>query len=141
MNDRPCERFLEGGEEMKLRVVHRVNRSIAQVSFGFLLYRSTDQMLVYDANLTSDELGIPELEAGTEVTVNFRFRANLTRGQYHMACHVFHNPTNSLVSRLVPAGHLAVHETRSYAGIANLELRGSVEAAACELPAAAASCG
>ena len=45
------------------------------------------------------ELRIAALRAGQEIVVDFHFRAHLTRGQYHLGCHVFdtahagHTPT------------------------------------------------
>ena len=117
------------GDELALRVNYRVKRPATQLSFGFSVLRSTDHMLVYDGNFLAEELGLGTLTEGATFTVEFKFRVNLTRGQYHLACHVFHNPTNSFVSRLSPAGMISVHETRSYCGIADLQVRPTVLAA------------
>ena len=73
-------------------------------------------LLVHHANYTPEELGIPALVPGTKFTVEYYFRANLTRGHYFLNCHVFHNPTQSFLSRFSPAGTFSVHEVADLAG-------------------------
>ena len=109
-------------------MTYKVNRPLADLSFGFHLLRSTDNLLVYDANFLDSELAIAGLEQNGQFVVEFKFRTNLTRGQYHLACHVFHNPTNSFVSRLSPIGMMTVRETRTFSGIADVALQARVVA-------------
>jgi energy-coupling factor transporter ATP-binding protein EcfA2 len=110
------------GTPLTLRVTYQAHRSLSDLSFGFHLLRSTDNLLVYDANFADWELALGALTPGGRFAIDFRFRANITRGQYHLACHVFHNPTNSFVSRLSPIGMLTVRENRTYSGIADVAL-------------------
>lgn len=110
------------GEPLTLRVHYRAHARVDNLMFGFLVYRSTDRLSVYDANWTSDELKLRTLEAGETFTIDFRFRAHLTRGQYHLGCHVFHYPTQSYTDRVVPTGILTVDETRTHNGIADLQV-------------------
>jgi hypothetical protein len=79
-------------------------------------------MAVYDANFSTDELRIGPLQAGQEIVVDFHFQAHLTRGQYHLGCHVFDTRTQKYTDRLVPTGILTVDETRTHSGIADLQV-------------------
>jgi hypothetical protein len=81
---------------------------------------------VYDANFSSAELGIPPLSAGEHVVVDFRFHSHLTRGQYHLACHVFDVATQEYTSRASPVGIFSVRENRTFAGIADLQVTSTV---------------
>ncbi len=110
------------GTPLTLSVGYRVNRPVSDVTFGLILYRTSDQFVVYDGNFTSKDLGIDGLPAGAQFGVDFHLRAHLLRGQYHFECHVHHNPTRRFLSRVGPVGSLTVHETRTYAGVADLEI-------------------
>ena len=110
------------GTPLLLRVHYAVNKPVKDFHLSFLLYRSTDGLRVYDGNLRCEELGLDRLEPGETFTVDFRFRAHLTRGQYHIGSFVVDNPTHTAISRLVPAGLFAVAETRTHSGVADIEL-------------------
>jgi lipopolysaccharide transport system ATP-binding protein len=118
---------LAPGTPLRLRVGYQVVEPVENVTLGFLLHRSTDLLVVHDANYTPEELGIPTLVPGNTFTVEYDFRANLTRGHYFLDCHVFHNPTQSFLSRLSPAGTFSVHETRTWAGVADLALTATAQ--------------
>jgi hypothetical protein len=92
------------------------------VTFGFLAYRSTDNLVVYDANVSSESLGIHLLEQGSEVALEFAFAANLTRGHYKLECHVYHNATQRYLLPHTRVAMFAVEETQTWAGIADLAL-------------------
>jgi homopolymeric O-antigen transport system ATP-binding protein len=111
---------------LTLQVTYCAREAVSDVTLGFLVHRSTDGLVVYDGNLRGDEIGLDHLSPGEKVTVEFFFRAHLTRGQYHLECHVLHNPTSRFLARLRPAGALTIDESRTYAGVADLELAGSV---------------
>jgi lipopolysaccharide transport system ATP-binding protein len=113
---------VDPGAMMTLRVTYHVNTPLDDLLFGFLAYRSTDRLVVYDANFSSAELGMPRLVAGERVSVDFRFSAHLTRGQYHLGCHVFDTKAQDYTSRVSPAGLFAIRESRTFAGIADLEV-------------------
>jgi ABC-type polysaccharide/polyol phosphate transport system ATPase subunit len=110
------------GTPLTLSVGYRVNRPISDITFGLILYRTSDQLVVYDGNFTSKELGLDGLPAGAQFGIDFHVRAHLLRGQYHFECHVHHNPTRRFLSRVGPVGSLTVHETRTYAGVADLDV-------------------
>jgi homopolymeric O-antigen transport system ATP-binding protein len=111
------------GAMLTLRVTYHVHKPISDYHLVFVLWRSTDGLKVYDGNLRSHELGLDSLTAGETFTIDFHFRAHLVRGQYHMGSFVYHNPTLSQISYLVPSGLFSIQETRTYGhGVADLEL-------------------
>jgi lipopolysaccharide transport system ATP-binding protein len=113
---------VQPGSRLTLRVTYAVREAVADLTLGFILYRSTDLLTVYDGNLGGSELGLEFLSPGEKITVEFGFRVHLTRGLYHLACHVLHNPTHQFLSRLCPASMFNVQETQTYGGVADLEL-------------------
>jgi hypothetical protein len=76
--------------------------------------------VVYDGNFYGEELHRTEIRKGEPMVVDFHFRANLTRGHYHLECHVQHTPTQRFIGRVRPAANLSVQETRTWAGVADL---------------------
>ena len=113
---------------MTLRVTYAARQRMSDLILGFLVHRSTDNTRVYDAHYSLAELGHPVLESGETIAVDFSFVAHLTRGQYHLECHVFHAPTQEFLARRRPAGILTVEERRTYAGIADLDVTAVVAA-------------
>jgi lipopolysaccharide transport system ATP-binding protein len=111
---------------LRLQVTYCAREAVTDVTLGFVVYRTTDGLVVYDGNLRGDEVGLDRLCPGEKVTVEFFFRAHLTRGQYHLECHVLHNPTSRFLGRLRPAGALTINESRTYAGVADLEVAGTI---------------
>ncbi len=130
----------EPGEMMTLRVSYAAHVPASDLLFGFLAYRSEDRLVVYDANFGTGELSLPPLQGGEEFVIDFQFRAHLTRGQYHLACHVFDSAAQEYTSRVSPAAVFTVRETRTYAGIADLEVRSRV-ASVCSCDATAIASG
>jgi hypothetical protein len=112
----------EPGADVTLRVAYRANRRLTDFHLGFLIYRSTDLLVVYDGNVTDHELGLASVDAGMEFTVDFHFTANLVRGQYHVECHVYNNATQEFLAKLSPAGLIRIEETRTFAGVADIAL-------------------
>ena len=114
------------GAKLTLRVSYHSRRPASDLTFGFLLYRSTDNLVIYDGNVRGSDIGVGSMPAGGSATIDFHFRPHLTRGQYHVECHVLHNPTQRFLCRLSPAATLTVRETTTFAGIADLELAAAV---------------
>ncbi|MGH7681891.1 MAG: ABC transporter ATP-binding protein [Candidatus Eiseniibacteriota bacterium] len=111
------------GALLTLRVTYRVHRETSNYHMSFILYRSTDGLKVYDGNVRSEELGLDVLKPGEEFAVDYKFRAHLVRGQYHIGTYVFDNRTFSQITYLVPAGLFAVQESRTYgSGVADVGL-------------------
>lgn len=114
------------GEGMTLQVTFRSRQTVGGVHFGLRVVRSTDGVVAYYANVYGSELGLDRIESGEEVTLQFAFRANLTRGAYYIELSAFHNPTRRFLFELRPAAVFTVDETRTVAGIADLELTSSI---------------
>jgi homopolymeric O-antigen transport system ATP-binding protein len=111
------------GATLTLRVTYLVRKPISDYHMSFILYRSTDGLKVYDGNLRSEELGLDVLTPGETLTIDYRFRAHLVRGQYHIGAFVFDNRTFTQISYLLPAGLFTVQETRTYGGgVADVDL-------------------
>jgi lipopolysaccharide transport system ATP-binding protein len=113
---------VEPGDALTLRVTYKAHGPAKDLLLGFLAFRSTDRLLVYDANFSTNELSVPRLEAGGRLVVDFHFRTHLTRGQYHLACHVFDTTIQEYTDRACPVGVFTVSETRTFAGIADLQV-------------------
>jgi lipopolysaccharide transport system ATP-binding protein len=114
--------MLAPGTELTLRVWYEGAEAWQDVTLGFIVTRTTDQLRVYDGNFTLQELGLPHLGGGVSA-VDFTFRTHLTRGHYHVELHALHGPTNRFLGRLAPAAMLTVDEKRTWVGIADIDLR------------------
>lgn len=114
------------GDRMSLHVKFLVREPLEGVDLCFLCYRSTDMLVVYDGNFRDDETRLSKMEPGTVLDVAFDFSAHLTKGQYHLATHAFHNPSQAFLTRLTPAAMFTVEEDRTYEGVADLAVRASV---------------
>ena len=110
------------GAPLSLRVTYLAHQDVGELLLGFLAYRSSDRLPIYDANFGTGELRIGALRAGQQIVVDFHFRAHLARGQYHLGCHVFEVRTQKYTDRLCPTGILTVEENRTYCGITNLDV-------------------
>lgn len=110
------------GTPLRLSVDYLAREPLDGVYFSLTLYRSTDGLVVYDANITASELDLDPVEAGRRFTVTYDFRANVTRGQYHLETKVHHGTTNATLAHLMPAGVVGIAESRTYRGVADLLL-------------------
>jgi lipopolysaccharide transport system ATP-binding protein len=120
---------LQPGTPLTLRVSYLPKVDLSDLTFCFQLYRSTDNLSVFDVHYTSDELGLTTLAAGTKQTIDFRFKAHLSRGQYHVVTQVIHNPTQKFLGFLCPAAILTVEEQKTRRGIVDLEMSPSIAGA------------
>ncbi|MGI8510474.1 MAG: ABC transporter ATP-binding protein [Gemmatimonadaceae bacterium] len=111
------------GTPLRLSVEYLAREPLNGVYFSMTLYRSTDGLLVYGADVDPGELGLDPIEAGRRFTITYDFRANMTRGQYHLETKVHHGATNTTLAQLMPAGVIGIAESRSYRGVADLLLQ------------------
>jgi ABC-type polysaccharide/polyol phosphate transport system ATPase subunit len=123
------------GADLTLRVEYSVNSTDHDLTFGLLLHRSTDGLIVYDANFTREDFDLRAVtqmrRAATDgssnvIAIDYHLRANVTRGLYHFELHILDNVTQRFIHRVSPAAHLTVHEQRTWAGIADLAVRPAV---------------
>ena len=115
-------RVVKPGAPLTLRLSYVAREPIADLFLNFILYRSTDRLVVYHESAHSRQLGLDTLAAGERVTLEFVFRAHLTRGQYHLECNAVDAQTYRHLSRFYAAGTLTVDEARTAEGVANLEV-------------------
>jgi lipopolysaccharide transport system ATP-binding protein len=113
------------GAALQLRAEIDVREPISDITLGFMVYRSTDHLIVYEATLSGKEIGFDSANVGRS-TIRFDFLANLIRGHYHLECYVLHEPTHTFVSRLCPAAMFSVAERLTCRGVADVCVRGSV---------------
>jgi hypothetical protein len=58
-------------EPLELTATYAAAQDVPDITFGFYMYRSTDQLMVYDGNIHGREVGINQLQAGREVTMQY----------------------------------------------------------------------
>jgi lipopolysaccharide transport system ATP-binding protein len=119
--ERPDE-AVSPGRRLTLRVEFAATQPLRDLTFGFLVRRSTDHLLVFDANVSSAQLGLHAIEAGGRVVVDFTFVVHLARGHYLLGAQVQHSPTARVLARVDVASSLTVHEMVTHSGTAYLDL-------------------
>jgi lipopolysaccharide transport system ATP-binding protein len=123
---------------LTLRVDFEAVRPVDGVTFTFCVHRATDQLMVYDETFAQRNLGLASVPSG-RFSIDFRFEANLTRGQYYFDVFSAHVASRRYLGRLRPAAHLTVAEDRTFAGVAHLAVRAAATSdAQPEVPTAAA---
>lgn len=120
--DKALEGPVKPGQPLVLRAQFVIRESVSDLTLGFIVYRSTDNLVVYDGNIHGHELGLHCLRDSESLIVDFAFRAHLTRGQYHVECLAFYNQTQQILARLCPAGVFSIQDTRTQRGVANLDV-------------------
>lgn len=119
----PADPSVLPGESLVLRATFEPKTSAGDVTFGFLVYRSTDNLLVYDGHFTNAEIGIREITANKPFQVDFAFRANLTRGHYRVVTRIYDNILQRFLAEVCPPATFGVQELQTWAGIAYLDVR------------------
>jgi ABC-type polysaccharide/polyol phosphate transport system ATPase subunit len=110
------------GERVILPITYTPGIAVDDVDLGFNLFRSTDGLLVHAQGIPSERVGLQRMNAGEPASVQFAFNAHLTRGHYHIECHVFHRPTQCFLGELNPAAVFQVEERNVWGGVADIEL-------------------
>jgi lipopolysaccharide transport system ATP-binding protein len=124
-----AEASVPPGEALVFRTTFEPKTDARDVTFGFLVYRSTDNLLVYDGHFTNAEIGLREIVAGKPFRVDFRFRANLTRGHYRVVTRIYDNILQRFHAQVCPPATFGVQELQTWAGIAHLDVRPVASAA------------
>jgi lipopolysaccharide transport system ATP-binding protein len=122
-HNRPAGDMVAPGASLTLRAAYAPHVNADDVTFGFLVYRSTDNLLLYDGHFTNVQVGLAKLVAGEPFVVEYQFRANVTRGNYHVVTRVYDNVRQRFLARVSPPAMFAVDELQTWAGIAYLEVR------------------
>jgi len=76
------------GTPLELRVEYEPKIAAESVIFDFLLYRSDDNLVLYDGHYTSAELGLGALVPGVSFVATFRFAANVVGGRYRVVTRI-----------------------------------------------------
>jgi lipopolysaccharide transport system ATP-binding protein len=117
------------GTEMTVHVAARSPKPLDDVTFGLIVYRTTDQLLVYDGNVHRRDLGTADSFKG-EFALDISFVTNLARGHYAVFFYAFDNPTRGALIHQRRVATFAVSETRSRSGIAHLPMSATLHATA-----------
>jgi lipopolysaccharide transport system ATP-binding protein len=107
------------GTRLTLELSLLPRSDVENITFGFLIYRASDNLVVYDVNFDGADLGAARLRHDDPVHLQFSFLTHLTRGDYYLEVHVCHNPTQGFLVRR-PVGAFAIDEMQTWAGIANV---------------------
>jgi lipopolysaccharide transport system ATP-binding protein len=118
-----AEAIVGPGSPLTLQVSFSPTVNARDVTFGLLVYRSTDNLLVYDGHFTNTEIGLPEIVSGQPFDVDFRFRANLTRGHYRVVTRIYDNIIQNFLAQVCPSATFAVEELQTWAGIAHMDVK------------------
>jgi len=124
-NGGPVE-IVKPGDRLTLKATIDARSAVHDFVIAFRIVRSTDQLLVYDAHFPASDFGVSNLSDGGGLTVDFDFRANLTRGQYQLETHLFDVESQRHLAWLRPAGLFAVEEHRTWGGVADVAASASV---------------
>jgi Wzt-like putative exopolysaccharide export protein len=119
----PVSGMIAPGQPLCLETRYLPKVTAENVTFELLLYRSTDNLLLYAGHFTNAELGIPKLVPGQGFAVDFEFRANLTRGHYHIMTRIYDNVLQRLVAQVCPHAGFVVDELQTWGGIVHLDVK------------------
>ena len=119
----PVADAMQPGASLRLHVTFSPTVDARDVTFGFLLFRSTDNLLVYDGHFTNAEIGMASIKAGEPFAIDFRFKANVTRGHYHIATRIYDNILQRFHAIVSPPVVFSVDELQTWDGIAHLDVR------------------
>ncbi|MGZ8833703.1 MAG: ABC transporter ATP-binding protein [Thermoanaerobaculia bacterium] len=133
---RPLEHIIAPGAPLTLHVSFLPKVAADDVTFGLLLFRSTDNLLLYDGHFTNRELGVPRLLPGQPLDVDFSFKANLTRGHYHIVTRIYDNILQRFLAHVCPPSVFVVEELQTWAGIVHLDVNPSAHLPASSQPVA-----
>jgi lipopolysaccharide transport system ATP-binding protein len=126
------------GEVLTLRVAFRVSGALQEsATFGFYVTDAASGLRLFHATARDMGLRWQPPAGGGEVTLDFRFRANLLRGPYHVNCYVSDSLKHEVLDRLEPARHLLVNENFSLQGQVHLDAHCSVHSVQAPAPAPA----
>ncbi len=103
-----------------LQLVARCATPLDDVTFRFMINRSTDQLMVFDGQVHRRDLGAAAEFMG-EFTLQLHFRPHLVTGHYYILLWVFHNATRQALSGPQQLATFTVIESRSRAGIVDVD--------------------
>ena len=106
--------------------------------FGFYVTDAVTGLRIYNAGARDLGLAWTPPPGHRTVTMEYRFRAHLLKGSYHVNCYVSDRTAHQCLHQVEPAAHLIVKENFSAQGIADLAVRCRVVEGAAGAPQAPA---
>jgi len=119
---------VDPGSLLTLRTTCAPTVQAKNVTFEFMVYRSTDNLLVYNGHFTNAEIGLAEIRPGANFDVHFRFKANLTRGHYRAVIRIYDNIIQRFLAEACPPATFVIEELQTWSGIAHLAVEASANA-------------
>lgn len=126
---------VQPGERLRLRARCKFLVQADNITFGFALTRTSDNIYAYGVHTT--ELGIPPIAVapGEEHELSFEFSAHLTRGLYSVSLHARDMSDQTFLDYAHGCALIDMREQISYGGVADL----AVSVQTRRLPATAAA--
>lgn len=115
------------GDSLTLSVTCLTREIPQNLTLGFVVHRTADNLVVYAGNFSGSELGLEHF-VGRAVRLDLRFQVNLTRGQYYIVLNLWDNSRQEDVARLSPAALVGVQEMRTTTGVADLAVKTVISA-------------
>jgi len=116
---------VDPGAELTWRTTCAPTVQAKDVTFEFMVYRSTDNLLVYNGHFTNAEIGLPVIQPGQSFDVHFRFKANVTRGHYRVVIRIYDNIIQRFLAEVCPPSTFVVEELQTWSGVAHLAVEAS----------------
>jgi ABC-type polysaccharide/polyol phosphate transport system ATPase subunit len=104
----------------------RFDRPVDEYTFCFQVQRASDDLMIYDAHISSAELGLGPARAGDVLHLSFDHDAHLARGQYTYGFAINDHAEGRPVVHVMSLATVRIDEYRTYAGLADLDVRARV---------------
>jgi len=111
------------GTPLVFRVDFMPTVAATNVTFSVLVFRSTDNLLLYDGHFTNADIQLPAIKPGEPFQVDFRLRTNLTRGHYRVMVRLEDNDRREFLAQVCPSGYFGVEELQTWAGMVHMDVR------------------
>ncbi len=122
----PAKVMVPPGTRLVFRAQCMPEVAVDSVTVEFLVYRSTDNLLVYERRFSNEDLGLRPIAAGEPFDVRLAFDANLTRSHYRVAMRIFDNGRHQFVSQRCPPIIFGIEELQTWDGVAHLAVKPAV---------------
>jgi len=84
-NGRRIDEPVASGTNLTLRVSYLPRETVDEAICDFLVYRSADNLLLYEGHFSMAEVGLPHVPAEQPFVIDFPFRTHLAAGDYRVA--------------------------------------------------------
>jgi ABC-type polysaccharide/polyol phosphate transport system ATPase subunit len=108
---------------LHLDVDVRIEQDLEDQVFSMVVRRATDAFEAADGSITSEELGLGRMRAGSVIRLRFAHDLHLARGQYAYEFNVFDRKLARHRLIALPVAAVRVDEYSSYSGIADCDVQ------------------